>query len=108
MDNILLISLGGMVLAVAVVAIFMRRKPEEAAEGAELAKVETVFADKQAKLLRYRCPHCAEVLRQEAILAARNPRAALSRAESGYPSGATVCPACGQSAEIISEDIQID
>jgi hypothetical protein len=105
MDTIFLISLGGMVLAIAVVAIFMRRKADDTAEQAERARVETVFADDGAKLLRYHCPHCAQVLRQEAVLAARTPHSALSRAESGHPAGVLECPACGQSVVIVSEDI---
>lgn len=108
MDPTFLVALGGMVLAVAVAAIFMRRSPSAAAEAAARAVVETVFADGQAQLLRYHCPHCGQVLRQEAVLAAEAPHTALSRAESGCAAGAAVCPACGEPVHIVAgvKDIQ--
>ncbi len=101
MDPIFLVALGGMVLAVAVAAIFMRRHAHDAAGDTADAAVESVFADGQAQLLRYHCPHCGQVLRQEAFLAAEAPRTRLSRAESGYAAGAAVCPACGEPVQIV-------
>jgi uncharacterized protein with PIN domain len=58
-------------------------------------------------LLRYRCPRCDQVLRQEAALTSEAPRATVSRAESGYRAGAAVCPACGELVQIVArgEDI---
>lgn len=98
--TLLVLSIAGMMLAVGVLAISMRRHPSDGASDVAEARVETLSPDRQATFLRYYCPACGHLLRQEVSLLSTQPRQPSSRATSGYPRGETVCPACGMTVRI--------
>lgn len=102
LDTNFLIALLGMVLAVAVTALFMRGKKSSVESDAAPAAAEVLFEDAHAQFRRYTCPDCGQLLRQEIHLNASKPRAQVVRAESGYPPGEVTCPACGQRSNLTS------
>jgi hypothetical protein len=61
-DPMLLIAIGGMLLAALVAAIFLRGNRNQAPENAVDARAEILYADPQAELIRYHCPECDQVL----------------------------------------------
>ena len=104
MDPMLLIAIGGMLLAAVVAAIFLRGNRNQDSADAPDAKIQTLYADPQAELVRYHCPHCDEILHQGAHLLAEKPHRQKTNAESGYLTGTVTCPACGQSVRITPKD----
>ncbi len=107
MDPILPIAIGGMLLAAVVAAIFLRGNRNQAPGDAVDARSETLYADPQAKLVRYQCPNCDQVLYQQAQLLADKPHRQKTKAESGYLTGVTACPSCGQTVRISPKETDL-
>lgn len=100
MDPMLLIAVGGMLLAAVVAAVFLRGDRNQDKGDASDAITETLYADPQAELVRYRCPKCGEMLYQHAQLVAKKPHRQKTSAESGYLGGIIICPSCGQTVRV--------
>jgi predicted RNA-binding Zn-ribbon protein involved in translation (DUF1610 family) len=106
-DPLFLIALGGMVLAVVVLAFAMGRRPAKTVEDLPDAVPSTPFEDDLARILRFACPECGTVLRQEAHLSTpQRPDWGDSHAQSGSQPGQALCPQCGTLVEITHSKLQ--
>lgn len=93
-DPLFLIAVGGMVLAVIAIALFVRRSSSEVEADLNPARIESVYQDEHALVCRYYCPDCGQLMRQEVELSTPRPRQQILTAESGYTKGSAVCPEC--------------
>lgn len=99
-DPLFLIAIGGMVLAVVVIAVFMGRDKHASEVDSQPAKAELTYKDDQAQLQRYFCPECGQLLRQEVQLSTPKPHRQTAKTESGFSTGDVVCPKCGSKIRI--------
>ncbi len=99
-DALFLIAIGGMVLAVLVIAVFFRPAETDNAEDLPAAIAAVAFEDDLALLRRHACPDCGAVLRQEVFLHDPGQPRQTAQEEIGLPPGPARCPSCGMHLNI--------